>query len=165
MAAGSIVIDLLMKTGSFETDTRRAEQRLKSMERSIDQWARRITTAGLAAVGAMTAWTVSVTKSMDETLKMARQIGTTTDALTGLRYAAQQFSNVSDQTFDMSLRRMTRRISEAAAGSGAAKQALDQLGLSARDLATMTADEQFLSVADAMKKMGDQGTKLRTTMA
>jgi len=35
MAAGSIVIDLLMKTGSFETDTKRAEKRLKDFEGTI----------------------------------------------------------------------------------------------------------------------------------
>lgn len=28
MAAGSIIIDLLMKTGSFETDTKRAEAQI-----------------------------------------------------------------------------------------------------------------------------------------
>ncbi len=32
--AGSIVIDLLMKTGSFVTDTQRAEKSMKSMERT-----------------------------------------------------------------------------------------------------------------------------------
>lgn len=32
MAAGSIVIDLLMKTGSFETDSKRAEKSLRAME-------------------------------------------------------------------------------------------------------------------------------------
>jgi len=35
MAAGSIVIDLLMRTGSFETDTKRAQKRLKEFEGTI----------------------------------------------------------------------------------------------------------------------------------
>lgn len=163
--AGSIVVDLLMKTGSFETDTKRAEQRLKSMEKTVEQWSRRIATAGVAAGAAFAAWTVAMTKSMDATQKMAQQIGTTTEALTGLRYAVKQFSDVSDQTFDMSLRRMTRRIAEAANGSGAAKDAIKSLGLSAKELTDLSVDEQFLRISDAMGRIGDQGTRLRNTMA
>ena len=37
MAAGSIIIDLLMKTGSFETDSKRAEKRLREMEKTAKQ--------------------------------------------------------------------------------------------------------------------------------
>lgn len=163
--AGSIVIDLLMRTGSFETDTKRAEARLKSMEKTVDQWSRRIALGATAAGAAFATWTVAMTKSMDSTLKMAKQIGTTTEALTGLRYAAQQFANVSDQTFDMSLRRMTRRIAEAADGSGAAKDALKGLGLSARELAGLPVEEQFMRIADAMQRTRSQGDRLRGTMA
>lgn len=163
--AGSIVVDLLMKTGSFETDSKRAEQRLKGMQKTIDAWSAKLVAGAAAASAAFVAWSLSMTKSLDSTLKMAEQIGTTTEALTGLRYAAQQFSNVSDQTFDMSLRRMTRRIAEAAEGSGAAKNALQGLGLSATELASIPVEEQFLRVADAIKGASDQGTRLRSTMA
>jgi len=40
MAAGSIVIDLLMKTGSFETDTKRAEKRLAEMQKQVERTSR-----------------------------------------------------------------------------------------------------------------------------
>ena len=163
--AGSITVDLLMKTGSFETDSKRAEKRLQEMEKTAKKWGAAIGAAAVAAGAAFAAWTASMSKSMDAALKMSQQIGTTTEALTGLRYAAQQMSNVTDQTFDMSLRRMTRRIAEAAAGSGAAKGAIESLGLSARELAGLSVDEQFLRISDAMSKAGDQGTRLRNTMA
>lgn len=163
--AGSIVVDLLMRTGSFETDSKRAERRLQDMGRSIDQWVRRTQFTTVAAAGAFTAWTMSVSKSMDATLKMSQQIGITTEALTGLRYAAQQFANVSDSTFDMALRRMTRRIDEAAGGSGAASKALKELGLSATDLTKLPVEEQFLRIADAMKATDNQSSRLRHTMA
>lgn len=39
MALGSIVIDLLMRTGAFETDTRRAQRRLRELEKSSRDFA------------------------------------------------------------------------------------------------------------------------------
>src|SRR5690606_17259758 len=173
---GTLTIDLIAKTGGFEQGMSRAERsaergsreierRLQRVDKAFDRIRIGVATTGVAIAGAVGAWINSMSKSMDATLKMAQQIGTTTEALTGLRYAAQQFSNVSDQTFDMSLRRMTRRIAEAADGSGAAKNAIEALGLSAQSLAGLSVDEQFLRVADAMKGTADQGSRLRATMA
>src|SRR5690606_6132618 len=121
--------------------------------------------AALAAGAASVAWAASMTRHMDQTSKMAQQIGVTTESLTGMRFAAQQFANISDQQFDMSMRRMTRRIEEAAAGGGAAKGALDALGLSARELSRMSPDQQMLALADAMAKTESQAQRLQYTMA
>ena len=49
MPAGSIIIDLLMKTGSFETDSKRAEKRLREMERTAKQVGAAIGTAFVVA--------------------------------------------------------------------------------------------------------------------
>lgn len=119
----------------------------------------------VAGAAAAASWVTSVTKSLDATKKMAGQIGTTTESLSGLRYAASEMANVGEGTFDMSLRRMTRRISEAADGSGAAKKAIEMLGLSARDLTLLPVEEQFLRVAEAIKGADNQGKRLRATMA
>ncbi len=173
---GTLTIDLIAKTGGFEQGMSRAERsaergsreierRLQRVDKAFDRIRIGVATAGVAIAGAVGAWVNNMTKSMDATLKMAQQIGTTTEALTGLRYAAQQFSNVSDSTFDMSLRRMTRRIAEAAEGSGAAKKALEGLGVSAKELAGLSVEEQFYRVADAIKGASDQGSRLRATMA
>jgi len=173
---GTLTVDLIAKTGGFEQGMTRAERsadrssreierRMQRIDRAVDRVRLTVVTAGIAVAGSVGAWVNSMTKSMDATLKMAQQIGTTTEALTGLRYAAQQFSNVSDSTFDMALRRMTRRIAEAAEGSGAAKKALEGLGVSAKELAGLSVEEQFYRVADAIKGASDQGSRLRATMA
>src|SRR5690606_27369 len=126
--AGSIVVDLLARTGSFETDMDRAARKLKGVGQEVDTLSRNINRlmvasgATLAAfAGTSAALAMQMAKGMDATAKMAEQIGTTNEALTGLRFAAQQYANVSDQTFDMAMRRMTRRIEEAANGAGGAK--------------------------------------------
>ena len=56
--AGSIVLDLLMRTGSFETDTKRAEQRLREMERTAKQWGVGLAASAAAATTAVAALTV-----------------------------------------------------------------------------------------------------------
>lgn len=168
-ALGTLTIDLIARTSGFTQGMDRARRNAKSnadqIWKSIERVRLATITLGPAAAATLGAWVNSMSKTMDSAVKMADQIGTTTEALTGLRYAAQQMSNVSDQTLDMSLRRMTRRIAEAAAGSGAAKNALEDLGLSAKELVSLSVDEQFLRISDAMSQAGDQGSRLRNTMA
>lgn len=108
---------------------------------------------------------LSTVKSIDEVSNFASQIGTTTEALTGLRFASQQFANVSDQQFNMALRRMTRRIAEAAEGGGAASKTFKDLNVDVKALARMSPDQQFLAFADAIKRTDDQGKRLQYTMS
>lgn len=125
---------------------------------------------GLAAakglvVAGLTAITIRTARYIQEVALMSQQIGVTTQALSSMRYAAEQMANVGSGQFDMALRRMTRRITEAAAGGGPAAAAIEAMGLSARELARLSPDEQFRRIADAMRNTSDQGTRLRHTMA
>lgn len=74
--AGSIVIDLLMKTGSFETDTKRAEKRLQEMEKTAKKWGAAIGVAAAAAGTAFAAWAVK----MADTGKELDRFATLTNA-------------------------------------------------------------------------------------
>ncbi|HDX0835767.1 TPA: hypothetical protein RNS87_000126 [Stenotrophomonas maltophilia] len=62
--AGSIVIDLLMKTGSFVTDTQRAEKSMKSMERTAAGVSKGIV-AGFTAIGSVIGGAIAAFASMD----------------------------------------------------------------------------------------------------
>lgn len=165
MALGSVVIDLLLRTGSWETDTRKAERRLREMEKTAKQVGAAIGTAAVAVGSATAVMIRNAINSMDQLDKMARQIGVATEELTGLRYAAEQMAGVTEGQFDMALRRMTRRIEEAAAGGGPAADALRRMGLEARTLARMAPDEQFRKFAEAIRNTSTQGERLRNVMA
>lgn len=127
-------------------------------------------TAGLAAVkaalasvrGAINAVSMAMGE-LDETAKFASRIGASADQLTILGFAAEQ-TGASTRTMNMGLQRMTRRISEAAAGTGEAQGALRELGLSAEYLAGLAPDEQFGAIADAMAHVTQQGEKVRLAM-
>lgn len=140
---------------------------------------------GLAAVkgvmGAMRGAINGVADAMgrlDEEAKVAASLGMAADQLKILNFAAEQTGSSAD-TMQQSLRRMNRRIGQAAKGSGEAKNALTDLGLSAERMLGMDADQQFAAIADAMDGVatntektqlamdifGRQGAELINTMA
>ena len=98
---------------------------------------------------------------IDATAKTAEKLGMTSNALRGLRHAAQK-SGVDAGTLDMAMQRMSRRIAEAATGSGEAQGILQELGLSAQKLVGMAPDKQFLAITEAAEKVGMSGHRLRT---
>ena len=97
---------------------------------------------------------------IDSLAKTSQKLGMTLNALNGLRFAGGQ-TGVSANTMDMALQRMTRRLAEAAQGSGEAKDAIKQLGLNAQQLAQMSPDKAFLEVTRAMKSVQQPSEKLR----
>ena len=112
--------------------------------------------AGAAGFGLLVKSSLSATDSLAKT---ASKIGTTTEALSGLRYAAD-ITGVATTTMDMALQRFTRRTAEAAKGTGEAKGALQTLGISARELVNMPLDQRMLVLADAFSKQTNESEKL-----
>lgn len=117
----------------------------------------------LAGVGGFGALIQSNITLADQTGKTAQKLGLTTEALSGLRFAAEQ-TGVSTGTLDTALQRLVRRTAEAAQGTGEAKNAIAELGLDAQTLAAMSPDEQFKAIADAMQGVATQGDKVRLAM-
>ena len=99
----------------------------------------------------------------DSLAKTADKIGVTTEALAGMRHAAE-LTGVSTQTMDMALQRFTRRASEAAIGTGEAQGALKELGINAEDLVKLPLDKQMEVVADAMGGLSTQSDRVRIAM-
>lgn len=102
-------------------------------------------------------------KEIDAQAKFADRIGVTQKALAGLELANREAGN-STQTLNMGLQRMTRRVSEAAMGTGEAQGALKELGIDARRLAGLRPEQQFAVISEAMRGVGNQGDKVRLAM-
>ena len=117
-------------------------------------------TAGTAAAAALTKMSMA---NIDTLAKTADKIGVTTEALGGLRHAAE-LTGVSTGTMDMALQRLTRRVSEAANGTGEAKDALIELGINAEILEQLPLDKQMEVIADSMKGVEKQSDKVRLAM-
>lgn len=156
MAAGSIVVDLLLKTGSFEGDSKKAARSLKDFEKTVKTSAIAL---GALATTAVVAFGVMVKKSinaMDEMSKLSQSVGVSVEALSSLAYAAD-LSGVSTEELAKNLGRLTKGMSDAAQGMGEAKKAFDSLGIDVGGL--QSADQALLELADKFAGMQDGAQK------
>lgn len=115
---------------------------------------------GSAGIGLLISRSLAAT---DALAKTATRIGTTTEALSRLHFAAE-LSGVSTDTLNMAMQRFTRRTAEAARGTGEAKDAIRELGLSAHDLLRLDLDEQMIKLADAFSDVEADADKVRLAM-
>jgi hypothetical protein len=113
--------------------------------------------AGVAGFGLLVKSSLNATDSLAKT---ASKIGTTTEALSGLRFAAE-ITGVATTTMDMALQRFTRRTAEAAKGTGEAKGAIKELGINAQQLNNMPLDQRMLVLADAFTDVKSESDRLR----
>lgn len=116
--------------------------------------------AGAAAGAALVTLIKNGLEAGDALAKTSDKLGIATEELQSLRRAAN-LTGVESNTLDMALQRMTRRIAEAAAGTGEAVPALNALGLSAQELVRLSPDEAFARIADEMNKVSNQSQKVQ----
>lgn len=97
-------------------------------------------------------------RAMDAAAKLADRINMTTEALTGLHHAAN-LTGLGVEALDKNIQMLQRRVGEAMQGTGEAVEAFELLGVSAENLAAMTADEQLISIAGAMEGLSTSSEK------
>ena len=135
----------------FASGLKTAAARVFSMKTAL------VGLAGVAGFGFLAKQSLNATDALSKT---AAKIGTTTDALSKLQYAAG-LTGVEQNTLNMAMQRFARRTAEAAKGTGEAKGAIKELGLDARKLVNMPLDERMLALADAFQGVQGDSDKLR----
>jgi lambda family phage tail tape measure protein len=118
--------------------------------------------AGVATVGGLTALIDRSISAADAIGKTADKIGVGVEALQELRFAAN-LAGVEQRTMDMALQRFTRRVGEAAKGTGEAKEALATMGIALKDQSghIRRSEDLLGDVADALKAVEDPAERLR----
>lgn len=120
--------------------------------------------AGTALAAAFSVSTINnIADYGDKLDKLGLRIGTTADYLSEMRFVAEQ-TGLNIETFGTAMQRATRRINEAAHGTGEARAALVELGLDAKKLNALPLDQKFNAIADAIDGLGDQSDKVRIAM-
>jgi len=95
--------------------------------------------------------------------KLSKTLGASTESLSQFKHVAE-LSHVSFESLTKGWRLMEKNVSLAAQGTGAAKDALYELGISASQLKNLKPEEQFSVLADAMKRIENPADKVRIAM-
>lgn len=168
MAVANLVINVAANTTGFSRGLSKGRGDLKTFTASVKNAQRAMSSfipalAGGFTAGAFVKGIRDSINRIDELGKTASKLGVGTAALGGLQHAANQ-TGVATATLNMAMQRMVRRVSEAAKGTGEAKDAIKELGLDAAALAALSPDQQMFRIADAMSKVGSQGDRVRLAM-
>jgi Lambda phage tail tape-measure protein (Tape_meas_lam_C) len=105
-------------------------------------------TVALAAAGA--AMIRSGLQTVDAQAKLAQSLGTTVASIQTLERAGE-LAGVSMSGIEQATKDLTRRLSQAAAGTGPAADALDRLGLSASELIALPLDQRVGAINAAIE--------------
>lgn len=118
---------------------------------------------GVLAIRSIYSTIRGATDRLEELYNTSVKLGESSLALMSLRKAADEVG-AGSATLDMSLQRMTRRISEATLGSGEAVGALKELGLVAGELTVLSPHEALERIAVAMDGVKNNADKTRIAM-
>lgn len=167
---GTLSLDLIAKTGGFESGMdkaarvadkktreieRLAQVRAKSIETAFSEMARSIAgpLAAAFSAGALVGMVKGIADTGDHLQKLSTKTGIAVEELSKLQYAAR-LSDLSNEDLGASLVKLNRVMGDAANGSKDATAALARFGI-APD-AGLSAIDAFRQIADRVKATGDE---------
>lgn len=163
--AAPIVTRLVLNTASFKAAASGASSALKPLGAGLAKIAGLASTATLAFTGLSAAFAAIVVRQTAFIARLndtAQKLGVNVQFLQKFRFAAEQ-SGVSIETADMALQRFTRRVAEAAQGTGEARGALAQLGIQIRDTngGLRPMEDILFDVADGIANTTSEAERVR----
>jgi len=163
-SVASMSVSVSAKTKDFRKGMSRAQKALRKFRKGVKRTVIRLAkfTAALvtAAFAGIALFVRRTMKSIDALGKYSTKVGIATEELAAFHLAAQ-LAGIDVRTFDMGIQRMTRRLSEAAIGTGEAKQALIDLGVDAKKLNAAGPAEAFRQIIAALQKIPNQADRVR----
>jgi len=134
----------------------------EAANRKLAAFARAAKFAAVAAAGAALAAGVAMVRSglqtIDAQAKLAASLGTTVASMQVLERAGD-LAGVSMGEVEQATVQLTRRLSQAATGTGPAVKALAQLHLTAQGLQKLPLDERIAAIQDALAKYVPQAER------
>jgi hypothetical protein len=162
MASGnSVTVELLAKTGSFDTDiqrsTKAAEKRLKDFEKQATAIGKTVGVAFIAAGAALVAFAKQTIDGIDALNDVADATGASIENISALEDVALRTGASLDDV--SSLLNRVNKVLKDASGIDGASQAIKALGLNIADLRKLDPAEATLAIAKAMSQFADDANK------
>ncbi|KZE33153.1 hypothetical protein IMF23_04530 [Chelatococcus daeguensis] len=137
-----------------EQGFRRLSREMDAANGRVAAFYRRVQIAAAAATTAFAAGAAAMIRSglqvVDAQAKLAQSLGTTVESIQVLERAGE-LAGVSMSGIEQATKDLTRRLSQAAAGTGPAVAALERLGLSASALLALPLDERVGRINQAIE--------------
>lgn len=137
-----------------EQGMRRLSREMDAANSRVAAFYRRVQIAAAAAAAAFAAGAAAMIRSglqvVDAQAKLAQSLGTTVESIQVLERAGE-LAGVSMSGIEQATKDLTRRLSQAAAGTGPAVAALERLGLSATALIALPLDERVARINQAIE--------------
>jgi len=168
MAAGSVIIDLLMRTSGFVTDTQRAAKSLKQLQKEAEATSRAFKasfTGNLLAdfAGqfgrAIARLPGQVIDGLDALNDLSDATGSTVENLSALEHVAKLNGQTLDDVGGIVVK-FNNALKEAD-GKNGVSQALKAIGLDAKELQKLDPAEALRLTARALATFADDGNKAR----
>ena len=159
---GTLFVNIKARTDALQSGLAKARKRLRKFTGTIKKVMKKVLLLGAAFVavgGGIFLMIKRTAEAIDQTAKMARTLGTTTEALGGMQYAARS-SGVEVSSFNTALMKVTRRTAEAAKGNKTYAATFKMLGLDAKKLDKVSAHEKRFALADAMAALKTPGQQM-----
>lgn len=168
--AGSIIVDLLMRTGSFFTDTGRAEKALKDLDRTASKIGRSVAgniaglAAGFVSLQAGIRFFSDAINQADRLDELSARLSISTVKLSEWSYAAKM-SGTDIESLTGSLTKFSKNVTSALDSGSASGKLFKQLGIDVLDSEKRlrSVDSLLPEVADKFKTLDN--TTLETALA
>lgn len=160
--AGSIVVSLLMSTGQFETDTKRAEsiakKRAEAIDKAFAEMGRKIGLAATAAGGAIAAMVVSTANAAKEISNLANLSGAGTEEFQRFAAGAKSVGIEQDKLGDI-FKDFREKVGEfVQTGGGGMKDFFEQIapkvGITADAFRNLSGPQALQLYVDSLEKAG-----------
>ena len=155
---GSLQVRIGADTTGLDKGISNSESSINRLGGIAARGALAVAKIGVAAVAAGSALAIAFTKqglsAADALAKLSRSMDATADGLQAMQIAADR-SGVSAGALQAAAQQLNRELAGAAReGAGPAADALNRLGLSARDLSAMDVDQRMATLSDRMHDLG-----------
>lgn len=136
-----------------------AEAGMKKLDNIAGKLA--LTFGGLAGLGGIGLLIQKQAEGARRAIAYADALGVSTEALTSWQHAGQEVGLEADKIADI-FKDTAEKIGDAFRNdAGEAKEALESLNLSIKDMAQLSPDQQLLAIAGALDQVGTQGEKVQ----
>lgn len=156
--AGRAFVRVSMNDTAFVRGIRRAQMRLQSFGKAGIATGAAFTGAGAAILAPLGLLAQQFAATGDQAGKMAARTGVAAEAIQELAFAAEQ-SGASAETLEKGFAGLSRTYLEAKRGSAVAVDALNEIGLSFKDIQNLQPDEQFAAIAEGIAKISNESIR------